>query len=79
MTQYLRAFPLAAGTLRDAVHALAVATFSLPERGIDVLLVWGKRLRDRDALARLKLGHLEDMGLSPEDALTESGKPFWRS
>jgi len=79
MTQYLKAFPFAASALRDAVHAFAVAAFSLPERGVDVLVVWEKRLKDRDALSRMKYGQLEDMGMSPEDALTESEKPFWRS
>lgn len=79
MTQYLRAFPLAAGTLRDAAHDFAAAAFSLPERGIDVLVVWEKRLKDRDALSRMRYGQLEDMGMSPKDALIESEKPFWRS
>ena len=79
MTQYLRTFPLAGGALRDAVHAFAGAVFSLPERGIDVLVVWEKRLKDRDTLSRMKYGQLEDMGISPEDALNESQKPFWRS
>lgn len=79
MTQYLRAFPTAASALRDAVHALTMATFSLPERGVDVLVTWEKRLKDRDALSRMTYGRLEDMGMSPEDALTESAKPFWRA
>lgn len=79
MTQYLRAFPLAADALRNAVHTFAVAMFSLPERGIDVLVVWEKRLKDRDALSRMNYSQLDDMGMSPEDALNESEKPFWRS
>ncbi|MDA8637796.1 hypothetical protein N9L49_04190 [Rhodospirillales bacterium] len=79
MTQYLRTFPLAAGAVRDAAHAFAVAAFSLPERGVDVLVMWEKRLKDRDALSHMKYGQLEDMGISPEDALIESEKPFWRS
>lgn len=79
MTQFLRTFPLTADTLRDAVHALAVATFSLPGRGADVLVMWEKRLKDRDALSRMKYGQLEDMGMSPDDALIECEKPFWRS
>lgn len=79
MTQYLRVFPLAAGALRDAVRAFAVAAFSLPERGVDVLLTWEKRQRDRDALSRMNFHQLDDMGMSPKDALNESEKPFWRS
>jgi uncharacterized protein YjiS (DUF1127 family) len=79
MTQYLRTFPTAAGALRDAAHALALATFSLPERGVDVLVMWEKRSKDREALSRMTYGRLEDMGMSPEDALTESAKPFWRA
>lgn len=78
MQQYLRTFPLATA-LYSAADALALSVFSLPGRGVDMLIVWEKRIKDRDALARMKLGHLEDMGLSPEDALTESRKPFWRS
>lgn len=79
MTQYLRTFPLAAGALRDAVQAFAVAIFSLPEHGVNVLIMWEKRLKDRNALSRMRYGQLEDMGISPEDALIESEKPFWRS
>lgn len=79
MTQFLRTFPLAADALRDSVHAFAVATFSLPERGVNVLVMWEKRLKDRDTLSRMKYGQLEDMGMSPEDALIECEKPFWRS
>lgn len=79
MTQYLRAFPTASGALREAAHAFSVATFSLPERGVDVLVMWEKRLKDRDTLSRMNFGQLEDMGMSPEDALTESAKPFWRA
>lgn len=79
MTQFLRTFPLAADALRDAVHAFAVAIFSLPERGVNVLVMWEKRLKDRDNLSRMKYGQLEDMGMSPKDALIEYEKPFWRS
>ena len=37
------------------------------------------RSRQRHQLARLTADQLRDMGISRQDALAESTKPFWRS
>jgi uncharacterized protein YjiS (DUF1127 family) len=36
------------------------------------------RRRDRKILSRLDAHILRDIGLSPDEARTESAKPFWR-
>jgi len=36
------------------------------------------RRRDRQLLARLDAHLLRDIGLSPDEARTESAKPFWQ-
>jgi uncharacterized protein YjiS (DUF1127 family) len=47
-------------------------------RGLAALLIlWQKRLRDRDALQRMTEAQLNDIGLRREDALREAEKPFW--
>ena len=43
-----------------------------------VLIVWQKRLRDRDALRTMSAAQLMDLGIRREDALREAEKPFWR-
>ncbi|MGF1595030.1 MAG: DUF1127 domain-containing protein [Kiloniellaceae bacterium] len=45
---------------------------------VDMLIVWQKRLGDRDALSHMGPDQLKDIGLSREDALREAEKPFWR-
>src|SRR3546814_12054263 len=42
------------------------------------LILWQKRLRDREALATMSVWQLSDIGLCREDALREAEKPFWR-
>jgi uncharacterized protein YjiS (DUF1127 family) len=42
------------------------------------LAAWETRRRGRHALARLDDHLLRDIGLSPDHALTECAKPFWR-
>jgi uncharacterized protein YjiS (DUF1127 family) len=52
------------------------ATFILQQ-----IPVWISRYRQRKALAALAAMNnylLRDIGVSPEDALRESGKPFWQ-
>lgn len=39
---------------------------------------WAERRRQRIALAELDRRLLRDIGLTPGEALRESGKPFWR-
>lgn len=42
------------------------------------LLVWQRRMRDRDYLRRLPDYLLRDIGLDTEAAQAEIRKPFWR-
>ncbi|MGD1879508.1 MAG: DUF1127 domain-containing protein [Kiloniellaceae bacterium] len=44
----------------------------------EILVLWQKRLRDRDALQSMTAGQLMDIGITREDALREAEKPFWR-
>ena len=43
----------------------------------DVLVVWQKRIRDREALQSMTAAQLTDIGITREDALREAEKPFW--
>jgi uncharacterized protein YjiS (DUF1127 family) len=45
---------------------------------VDLLIVWQKRLEDRDTLGRMNAARLRDIGLSRSEALREADKPFWR-
>ncbi|MGF1628517.1 MAG: DUF1127 domain-containing protein [Kiloniellaceae bacterium] len=42
-----------------------------------VLVVWQKRIRDREALQSMTAAQLMDIGIAREDALREVEKPFW--
>ncbi|WP_340120122.1 DUF1127 domain-containing protein [Pelagibius sp. 7325] len=42
-----------------------------------VLVVWQKRIRDREALQSMTAAQLADIGITREDALCEAEKPFW--
>ncbi|MEO0391134.1 MAG: DUF1127 domain-containing protein [Pseudomonadota bacterium] len=44
-----------------------------------VLSTWATRRRTRLALAQLTADQLRDVGLTPDDALTERQKVFWRA
>lgn len=44
----------------------------------DVVNVWRRRARDRDALHRLNDHYLQDIGLTRRDVMVEYAKPFWR-
>jgi len=43
----------------------------------EVLMVWQKRLKDREALRSMTAAQLQDIGISREDALREAEKAFW--
>jgi len=45
---------------------------------VGLLIVWQKRLRDRDTLSHMSDAQLSDIGIRREDALHEAEKPFWR-
>ena len=47
-------------------------------RGLDQLLEWQDRARQRHQLASLESHILKDLGLSRADVVRESDKPFWR-
>lgn len=79
MNSILRPFPSAAGIGRGLVNGAAVAVFGLPERALDLLIVWERRIAARQALAGMEAHLLDDMGIVPEDAARESQKPFWRA
>ena len=64
---------------RTGIKGVALNVFALPERAWDVLIVWQRRLRMRNALKNMESYLLDDMGLSPEDAAREAAKPFWRA
>jgi uncharacterized protein YjiS (DUF1127 family) len=48
-------------------------------RAVATLRVWGRRVRERRALARLSAYDLHDIGLSQSDVYSELAKPFWRA
>lgn len=79
MTSLFKTLPTVADALTSATKAVAVAAFAMPERGLNVLNVWERRLTHRDALATMEVYQLEDAGISPEDAAREAAKPFWRA
>ncbi len=47
-------------------------------RGLDQLLEWQDRARQRHQLASLEGHILKDLGLSRADVVRETDKPFWR-
>ncbi len=70
-----------------ARSALTAPSLSLPSdrtlpRLLSVLarkvLTWQARRHGRRALTGLDAHLLRDIGLTPEDAASEVGKPFWR-
>lgn len=79
MNSILRTFPTAASIGRGLVKGVAVAVFQLPERALDLLIVWERRIAARQALVGMEPHLLDDMGIVPEDAARESQKPFWRA
>lgn len=40
---------------------------------------WGRRMREREQLARLTELELRDIGVAPAQARVEANKPFWRA
>jgi uncharacterized protein YjiS (DUF1127 family) len=62
-------------TIQSFLAALAQSA----ARGIEQLLVWQDRARQRRHLAELGDHSLKDLGLSRADVAGESSKPFWRT
>ncbi|MEE9446384.1 MAG: DUF1127 domain-containing protein [Arenicellales bacterium] len=42
------------------------------------LVLWHQRSKQRQALSKLDEASLEDMGISPDQAIFESEKYFWQ-
>jgi uncharacterized protein YjiS (DUF1127 family) len=62
--------------IRSLDFAGLVGTLAL--RGVEVLLLWQDRARQRHMLATMDDHLLRDIGLDRGTALGEAGKPFWR-
>ena len=62
--------------IRSLDFTSLVSTLAL--RGIDVVLLWQERARQRHMLATMDAHLLRDIGLDRSTALGEAGKPFWR-
>jgi len=43
------------------------------------LLIWQRRMRDRETLQRMPDHMLKDIGLDPGQLREETDKPFWRA
>ncbi len=75
------ALPGSAGLSRRALgspghwHDLARRLVLLP---VQLLIVWQRRIRDREALRLMSENQLKDIGIGQIEALQESEKPFWR-
>ncbi len=48
-------------------------------RGLDLLLAWSERTRQRRELLRLDDRLLRDIGITRAEATAEAEKPFWRA
>ena len=55
------------------------AQMGLVARGVDALLSWTDRTRQRRHLAELDDRLLRDIGISRADVEAEVSRPFWRS
>lgn len=60
------------GGTRGIARQLAMMT-------VNVLIVWQRRLQDRDTLQRMDGARLRDIGLTRRDVVQECDKPFWRA
>lgn len=75
---------LAEGSCRDRLSLPAAPATELHLRGMwwrhlaGLVRTWIERSRQRDALRELDPHLLRDIGISPEQARAEAGKPFWR-
>ncbi len=60
------------------IQAVFGALAQSAARGLDQLLEWQDRARQRNQLAALEGHILKDLGLSRADVVRETDKPFWR-
>ncbi len=50
----------------------------LVQRITGTLRLWGRRMRDRQALQQLSYRDMRDIGATPADIAWEISQPFWR-
>ena len=62
--------------IRSLDFTSLVSTLAL--RGVDVILEWQERARQRHMLATMDAHLLRDIGLDRSAAREEAEKPFWR-
>ena len=63
--------------IRSLDFTTLVATFAL--RGVDAVLLWQERARQRHMLATMDAHLLRDIGLDRSALREEAEKPFWRA
>ena len=63
--------------IRSLDFTSLVSTLAL--RGVDVILHWQERARQRHMLAMMDAHLLRDIGLDRGAAREEAEKPFWRA
>ena len=63
------------GRWRGGTHGLAGR---LALKLAHLLIVWQRRLEDRETLRVMNEARLRDIGLTRAEALSEAEKPFWR-
>jgi len=65
-------------TVRISRHFFVATKLWRPRRLLALALFWHERARQRDQLRQLDAHALADIGITREEALRESWKPFWR-
>ncbi len=64
-------------SIRSLDFTSLVSTLAL--RGVDAVLLWQERARQRHMLAMMDAHLLRDIGLDRSAAREEAEKPFWRA
>jgi uncharacterized protein YjiS (DUF1127 family) len=64
---------------RPAASPSPTGLATLARSIVATLAEWGRRIRERDALAALTQRELSDIGITRVDAAQEFKKPFWRA
>jgi uncharacterized protein YjiS (DUF1127 family) len=65
-------------TIRVSRRYFVATKLWRPRRLLALVLLWHERARQRDQLRQLDAHALRDIGITREEALRESWKPFWR-
>lgn len=59
-------------------HVSGASIYSWFAKMAHVIAVWRRRASEREALRRLNDCYLRDIGLTRQEVMMESAKPFWR-